>query len=172
MPEIKKSPKQAFIEFQSESPGGKKSKRKGPDLDSTLRGVILELKESHNLSTASLARKMGVRQQTLSTFMSPGETQGCRLALLSRLCAAFNLTPIEIFQISPFFAEDHASVAASLKADLDKESWVQFLELVVVGQALSITDVWIEQAHTLVMSFAESQNRSTKALITKARKLA
>jgi DNA-binding Xre family transcriptional regulator len=169
--ELSKAPRPKSTEFVSVV--GKKQKRKKElNLDDVFRGIILEVKEAHDLSTRALAKKMGVRQQTLSTFLTPGETQGCRLALVSRLCASLDLSPVELFQIHPVFASDHGDLIARIRSNLSEETWVKFVEIIVVAQALSISEVWIEQAHSLVMSFAESQNHSTKSLVAKARKLA
>ena len=140
--------------------GDSGGRRTGFNLDDVLRGVLIEWKEARGYSTNQAAHELGLRQQTLSSFLSEDEPRGCRLEFVSKVCAGMGITPIELFSRHEVFQEpdsQDASVMSHFREGLSEDGWRKAVEVVFAAHALGITEVVVEQSHSLVMALAESQ---------------
>ena len=134
--------------------------RTGLNLDDVLRGVLVQWKEKKGFSTNQAAHELGVRQQTLSSFLSEDEPRGCRLEFVSKVCAGMGVTPIELFARHEIFQTEGpaaSSLLSHFREGLSEEAWQKAIEVVFAAHALGITEAVVEQCHSLVMSLAESQ---------------
>ncbi len=96
MAEFKERPDVQAIDVLIKT-GSTEMKRQGADLDDVLRAVIFDIREDNKWgSTAETARRLGLPQQTLASFMDE-KRLGTSIATLSTICAALQQTPIEIF---------------------------------------------------------------------------
>lgn len=78
--------------------GGQESRRIGVNLDDVVREILLSLKHQNRWeSTAAMARRLGLKQQTVATFIDESRS-GTTIATLSTICAALQESPVAFFQ--------------------------------------------------------------------------
>lgn len=99
MGEISERPKVRSVEVEVPDGDGI-SIREGANLDDVLRAIVWDLKNTVYKwpSTKSAANHLGVPQQTLSDFLDESEP-GTGLKTLSRVCAALQMSPVEVLQL-------------------------------------------------------------------------
>jgi DNA-binding Xre family transcriptional regulator len=66
-------------------------------LDDVLRAIVWDMKLEHAWNTTRAAKQLGLRQQTLATFLDE-KLPGTTLDTLSRICAALKTDPVELFR--------------------------------------------------------------------------
>lgn len=101
----------------------------GPDLNSVLRGVLVQMRDDTGLSTTALARRLGLRQQSLSAMINESENRGFTLRLVSDICAAMSLTIGELFSLNPKY-----------QTESQDESWARIKSVTTAEQREKLAD--------------------------------
>ncbi len=97
MGEIKERPTVQEIKVRVKTDKGSET-RSGVDIDEILRAILFDMKRDNKwTSTAEMARRIGVPQQTLATFMDESGP-GTGIETISKVCAALRLSPIDLLQ--------------------------------------------------------------------------
>ena len=78
------------------------------------------------------------------------------------------ITPIELFSRHEVFQEpdsQNSSVISHFREGLTEDGWRKAVEVVFAAHALGITEVVVEQSHSLVMALAESQQLNVDEVV-------
>lgn len=124
---------------------GSMTTKKGPDLNSVLRGVLVQLRNSMGITTSELARRVGVKQQSMSGLLSDAGDRGFTLTLVSQICAAMQIDIGELFSQHPQYGASEGEEIAALKAVTDKKQRVALGEALHLCSSIGIVDAQIEQ---------------------------
>lgn len=133
-------------------------KREGANLDDVLRALVWDLKnEVYDWkSVAETARRLGLPQQTLNDFLGPKQS-GLRLETLSKVCAAIQMSPVELLQLheryhpesrgdTPFAAD---LVYNGFRSVLNLDQAKRLLRLVELARDRELLDKALEFAEEL-----------------------
>lgn len=172
MPEMFKRPKIRSIEVTIKD-GSAERKAKGPDLNDVLRGIVIDLRNAWGLSTRALAFRLGVRQQTLAGFIDQDLDQGTRIEVLSRICAALDMTADEVFALHPQYATGGKSERAwgMVKNSLDDKTLELLMESVLIGSKLGVLPGLVSSMRQMVEGVAEAQEIDTASSAKEAKSL-
>jgi transcriptional regulator with XRE-family HTH domain len=175
MGELKKRQRVRGVQFQGFDAQNDSIKIKGMNLDDVVKGIILDYKNHKGWSTREMARRCGLRQQTLTTYLNDSNENGGRIAILTHLCAGLGLDPVELFLLHPDIETQEgdgywqnklqrqvntANVSQAMKEKLE--------EIVILSTHLDCFNIVVEQSLALVRSMASAQ----KVDLKKARKSA
>ena len=124
---------------------GSMATRKGPDLNSVLRGVLIQLRNSMGITTSELARRVGVKQQSMSGLLSDAGDRGFTLTLVSQICAAMQIDVGELFSQHPQYGAAEGEDVAAIKAVTSKAQRTAIGEALHLCSSIGIVDAQIEQ---------------------------
>ena len=169
MGELKKRQKVRSVQFEGFDAQDDSIKIKGMNLDDVVKGIILDYKNQKGWSTRQMARRCGLRQQTLTTYLNDANENGGRIAILTHLCAGLGRDPVELFLLHPDIeiqeGEEYwqyklqrqintVNVPPNVKNKLE--------ELVILATYLYCFNNVVDQSLALVRSIAESQKVNLK----------
>ena len=95
-----------------------RSSRKGVDLNDVLREILQAIMQDRGLSENKLATLLGMNQRRVNAFLK-GEN-GLQLSGLSQICAALEVTPIDLFLTHPRYGEKQAKLRVAKDALYDR----------------------------------------------------
>jgi DNA-binding Xre family transcriptional regulator len=125
------------VEVQT-SENGKSKTRRGPDLNTVLKGILIQQRNDLGITTSELARRLGLRQQSLSAMLSRQDDRGFTLRLLSDICASLGVSAGELFEMHPQYGTK------------DESSWARLKSVTTEGQRDELAKT-LELASTLGM---------------------
>lgn len=119
----------------------------GVDLNSVLRGVLVQIRDDMGLSTAALARRLGLRQQSLSAMINATGNRGFTLRLVSDVCSAMSVSVGELFSIHPKYQSDSQDESwARIKSVTTAEQRDRLADAIQLLATLNLIDNQINQA--------------------------
>lgn len=141
--------------------GAKVDVRLGADLDEVLREIVRGLiRERGWPNQTKAAEAMGLTQQALNNFLN--RKNGCTLSSLSRMCAALQLDPTQLFGRHPDYANKRHFAADfvfdQFRAVLDKN---EAARLINVLNALKARGALGPQIDALESTLATPVSRRT-----------
>jgi len=168
MAELTRAPKPRTEKIEVLS-GTKMIERKAIDLDDVIRGVIIEYRDEHDISTRECAHRLGLKQQTLSGFLDENGT-GARVKMLSNVCAAMRVTPAQFFERHDLYSRTTVDdddwiwdlKIAAKNIDLDRDSRDRLTKVIELAVKLDLADVLIAQAYGFVNSVSETKSSVEK----------
>ena len=151
--------------------GSSEIERRGANLDDVLRVILFDMKKNNQWgSTAEMAHRLGLKQQTLATFMDEKRT-GTTIATLSTICAATQQSPIEIFHRHeryppkegdrPGFADD--LIFNRFRAILDRGEASRLLRLVELAKDVGALDEILTTAEKVLPTSLSGRNKRPQA---------
>lgn len=169
MPELKKIFKPKLTSIQAFD-GKKELQRKAVDVDDLIRGIMLEFKTQKGWSTRELARRCGLTQQTVATYLTASRSKNSgRIALITHLCAGLNLSVVDLMKMHPVIQEQESEgawieeVAQTMKInDLSHATKDKIEEIMILASALDCFEIVVDQALGLLRSMASAQNLTLK----------
>ena len=171
MAELKKAPRVRTVKVKVKR-GGKEATVTGPNLDDVLRGIVIQWKNHLDISTNEAAKRLGVTQQTLSSFLNPEQTAGCRLELVSKICAALDLTPASLFSMHTLFKEEYEfrpqEHVQHLRGIIGDEMWEKAWQALTIASAIGMGPSVIEQAYNLAVSLAKAQGQDVGEVLKRS----
>ena len=119
----------------------------GVDINSVLRGVLVQIRDDMGLSTAALARRLGLRQQSLSAMIAETENRGFTLRLVSDVCAAMGISVGELFSLHPKYQSEMQDESwARIKSVTSGEQRERLADSIQLSATLNLVDNQIDQA--------------------------
>ena len=155
---------------------GELEERFGPDLNEAAREAIRQFADDAGITNkAELAKRIGIRAPSLAMLLA-GE-QGMRVDVLSRVCAALQMTPGEFFALGGAHADDAAQSNDELLMDVfrrhvPKGSREKIFELALLAGSTEFAGEALDAALTFVRAIAVKDGVDTTALKRNARDLA
>ena len=148
----------------------------GPDLNAAARAAIQKFGEDAGItSKTELAKRVGIRAPSLAMLLS-GE-QGMRVDVLSRVCAALNMTPAEFFALGGAYADAEAKgtdqgLIDSFRRHVPKSSQEKVFELGLLAGSTQFADEALDAALAFVRVVAAKDGVDIAALKRSAKNLA
>ncbi len=155
---------------------GQLEERFGPDLNEAARAAIQRFGEDAGItSKAELAKRVGIRAPSLAMLLS-GE-QGMRVDVLSRVCAALNMTPAQFFALGGAYADDETRTGDQEMMDafrrlVPKASQERVCELGLLVGSTQMADEALEAALTFVRAVAAKEGVDVAAVKRNAKDFA
>ena len=171
MPEYKKRPRVAKTSVRT-LVNGERETRTAPELNSVLRGVLVDMKRAQGLSTRELSQRIGIRQQSLSALLKDDDSRGCTLRFVSEVCAGLQQTVGELFESHPNYGSGDSSQAWGLICALTtSDQQAMLLETVMLAARTDTLDTIVEQMHSTAQGLAKSHRVDVKATQKQARQV-
>jgi len=129
----------------------------GVDLNSVLRGVLVQIRDDMGLSTAALARRLGLRQQSLSAMINKTGDRGFTLRLVSDICAAMSVSVGELFSLHPRYKSDSQDESwARIKSVTTAEQRDRLADLIQLSATLNLIDHQIDHSLAIAEAVAKT----------------
>ena len=150
--------------------------RFGPDLNEAAREAIRRFGEVQGITSKNeLAKRVGIRAPSLAMLLA-GE-QGMRVDVLSRVCAALDMSPAEFFALGGAYESDETAsevetTIAMFRRTVPESSRVKLLELALLVGSTKLADDALDAALVFVRVVAEKNGVDAGAVKRTAKKKA
>lgn len=155
---------------------GQLEERFGPDLNEAAREAIRKFADDAGITNkAELAKRVGIRAPSLALLLS-GD-QGMRVDVLSRVCAALDMTPGEFFALGGAHGADDQQSGSEAIIDLfrrhvPKASREKLFELGLLASATQFADEALDAALAFVRVVSKKDGVDIAAAKRSAKDLA
>lgn len=155
MPEYTKRPPISQVEVRC-LVDGTMTRRRGPDLNTVLRGVLVQMRNTMGISTSELARRIGVKQQSLAAMLSDRDDRGFSLSLISSMCAALEIDVGELFSMHPQYGSSEDQSLTEIRAVTTEEERRALSDAVQLCSTLGIVRAQTEQMQATAEAIAKA----------------
>ena len=173
----KKIKKEQLPEIQVEIEiNGVAEDRHGPDLNEAARAALRKFASEQGLEkTVDLAKRVGIRAPSLAMLLA-GD-QGMRVDVLSRVCAALDMSPALFFESGGAYERQGKADADSALMDqfrriIPRHARVQLFEMMLLAQATGYTAEALEVSLAMVRHIATREGVDRAAILKAAESLA
>lgn len=173
----KKIKKEQLPEIQVEIEiNGVAEDRHGPDLNEAARAALRKFASEQGLEkTVDLAKRVGIRAPSLAMLLA-GD-QGMRVDVLSRVCAALDMSPALFFESGGAYERQGKADADSALMDhfrriIPRHAQVQLFEMMLLAQATGYTAEALEVSLSMVRHIATREGVDRAAILKAAESLA
>ena len=161
------------VEFER---NGQIEERFGPDLNEAAREAIRRFGATEGITSKNeLAKRVGIRAPSLAMLLA-GE-QGMRVDVLSRVCAALDMSPGEFFALGGAYEgdggkPDDAALMDMFRRSVPESSRNKIIELGLLAGSTKFADEALDAALVFVRAVAEKNGVDTTAVKKSVRELA
>ncbi len=162
----KKQPSLPEISVQFEQ-SGQLDEAFGPDLNEAAREAIRRFSDRAGITNKNeLAKRVGIRAPSLAMLLA-GE-QGMRVDVLSRVCAALDMSPAEFFALGGAYDDssgstsEDASLLNEFRRAVPRSSREKIFELGLLAGTTRFADEALDAALTFVRAVAAKDDVDLK----------